>query len=775
MPRGFILDPAYRMEHGRAVVHLWGVLETGESFLVRDRRVAPHFYIRSEDVDRAQAAASVRGEATSLRGMAGEPVERVTLASPQDARAVRERLEAAGLRTYEGDLRLAMSYLMDRGIRGALSIEGRHSHRDGVARVYDDPEIAPAELAPDLRVLSLDIETDPTASRILSVALHAEGVAEVIVVAGGGGVMPAIAREARDERELLAAFAQRVREIDPDVLTGWNLVGFDLTVLERRARELDVPFALGRGGGALRITTARSPWGSARAQVDGRVVLDGIELMRGAFMRMDSYRLDAVARVTLGEGKTLSAPGRPEEIERLWRDDLAAFCAYNLKDAELVTRILEKTGLVRLAVTRSLLTGMPLDRVSASIASFDALYLPALHARGIVAPTLRSGADGELEPAEATAGGAVLSPVPGLHERVLVFDFKSLYPSLMCTFNIDPLTHVREPAADADLIRTPSGACFRREPGIVPALLARLLAVRADATRRGDATASHATKILMSSFYGVLATPACRFYSSAVANAITHSGQALLYWTKARVEEMGHRVLYGDTDSLFVESRAGDDASARAAGGLLARRLNDDLRVHLRREHDVESHLELEFEELYSKLFFPHVRGGSEGARKRYAGLVVEGERREVVFVGMESVRRDATEAAKEFQRGLYERVFANEPVEGFVREFVRTLREGLRDPQLVYRKSLRKPAEDYTATTPPHVKAARLEGTAGRGLVEYVMTLAGPEPLSAREHALDHEHYVEKQLRPVAEPLLELLHLEWDDLIGRPRQLGLF
>ena len=92
-----------------------------------------------------------------------------------------------------------------------------------------------------------------------------------------------------------------------------------------------------------------------------------------------------------------------------------------------------------------------------------------------------------------------------------------------------------------------------------------------------------------------------------------------------------------------------------------------------------------------------------------------------------------------------------------------------------VYRKSLRKAAETYTATTPPHVKAARLEGTTGRGLVEYVMTLAGPEPLSARAHALDHEHYVEKQLRPVAEPLLEILRLEWDDLIGRSRQLGLF
>src|SRR5204863_2732555 len=119
----------------------------------------------------------------------------------------------------------------------------------------------------------------------------------------------------------------------------------------------------------------------------------------------------------------------------------------------------------------------------------------------------------------------------------------------------------------------------------------------------------------------------------------------------------------------------------------------------------------------------PHVRGSSEGARKRYAGLVVKGDQHDVVFVGMESVRRDATEAAKELQRGLYERVFAGEAVEAFVRDFVRSVRSGERDAQLVYRKSLRKAAETYTATTPPHVKAARLEGTTGRGLVEYVMT----------------------------------------------------
>ncbi|PYV10570.1 MAG: DNA polymerase II, partial [Acidobacteria bacterium] len=241
-----------------------------------------------------------------------------------------------------------------------------------------------------------------------------------------------------------------------------------------------------------------------------------------------------------------------------------------------------------------------------------------------------------------------------------------------------------------------------------------------------------------------------------------------------RVEELGHRVLYGDTDSLFVSAGLDDPEAARRAGVELAARLNRDLADHLRDAYGVESRLELEFETFFQKLFFPQMRHGAGGARKRYAGLAATGGRREVVFVGMESVRRDWTEAAKEFQRGLYGRVFAGQPVEAFVRDFVASVRGGCRDAQLVYKKALRKPLEEYTATTPPHVKAARLEGSASR-LIEYVVTTGGPEPLSARQNPLDYDHYVEKQLRPIAEAILPWLGLEWDAVVGKPRQMGLF
>ncbi len=166
----------------------------------------------------------------------------------------------------------------------------------------------------------------------------------------------------------------------------------------------------------------------------------------------------------------------------------------------------------------------------------------------------------------AQQGGHVLEPLTGLHKNVWVFDFKSLYPSIIRTFNIDPLSYrgaIRAPGED--LIETPGGA-FRREPAILPRLLDELFPRREAAKKNGDDVASHAIKILMNSFYGVLGTPACRFYNPALANSITGTGSEMLLWSKQWFENAGFTVLYGDTDSLFVRAGMTDAEEARAHG-----------------------------------------------------------------------------------------------------------------------------------------------------------------------------------------------------------------
>ncbi len=824
--RGFILHPTYRLEAGRPVVHLFGRLEDGRSFLVRDRRLVPYFFVRAADAEAARAHGAARQVQVTFKTMGGEPVVRVEVDAPDQTPPVRDSLVKAGIVVFEADVRFAMRYLIDHGIRGAIEIDAGSGGGKGPADrkglppyavdlLFDDPAVRPTAFRPEaesLKLLSIDLETDPRAERIYSAAIVGPGVCEVLLalpeerVAKGlrGAAVPCRVVPCGDEKGLLRALFARMREIDFDVLTGWNVIDFDLDVLVVRSRALGVAFEVGRAPGSVRVIRERTFWGRSRADITGRVVLDGIDLMRSSFMRLDDYRLDTAARAVLGEGKvdlggeSENASGRDRAlaIERNFRDNLPLFVEYNLADARLVLSILEKARLVDLAIRRSLLTGMPLDRVGASIASFDFLYLHELRRRGRVAPGVgaaarpaggRGAADGAVGvPTEMVAGGAVLEPIPGLYDNVLAFDFKSLYPSLIRTFNIDPLGHVPDPAPAerAELIRAPNGAFFRREPGILPELLASLFPQRDEAKKRGDAIGAHAIKILMNSFYGVLATPACRFYSLAVANAITHFGQWVLHWTRDRVEALGHRVLYGDTDSLFVATSLEGPGAADEAmrlGASLRDRINAELADEIRSGWSVESRLELEFETLFLKYFLPSMRHGSAGARKRYAGLVREGGAGgpgKVVFVGMEVVRRDWTELSKIYQRGLFERLFQDagrDDVLSYTRDFVRDLKEGRHDAHLVYRKALRKGLDEYTATTPPHVKAARLSEEPVEGLVEYFMTVSGPQPRSAVTARIDHAHYVEKQLRPIAEQVFPHLGLSFDEVVGEARQMRLF
>jgi DNA polymerase II len=783
--RGVILQASYRIvtqPGGRRVpvVHLYGRLEDGRTFLVRDDRQQPHFYVLTADAARAQDAGGNEPKPTAKRDFSGSPVSQVVVGIPSDVPAVRDRLHNHGIDTFEADVRFPIRYLIERGIKGACAIDGTAIPGTdigvGVSLIFDNPHLTPAQLKVEPRVLSFDIETDPKAERLLAISLYGTQLDEVLIVDGSGRPMPERATRCVDERAALSTFCERIREFDPDVLTGWNTIDFDFTVLQRIATRLRHPLILGRDAGEIRIRRAEGYFGSGQATIPGRLVLDGIDLLRGAFVRMEDYSLDAVARAVLGEGKALESNARDRlaEIIHNYRHNLPAFALYARTDARLAYDIVGKLDLVRLAFARSQLAGMTPDRVAASIASFDFVYLTELAKRAIVAPTVRSD---DSRVFAAQHGGHVLEPVTGLHRNVWVFDFKSLYPNIIRTFNIDPLSYVAEPDAAANLIETPGGA-FRREPAILPGLLDDLFPRREAAKKAGDNVAAHAIKILMNSFYGVLGTSACRCYNPALANSITGSGKEILLWSKRWFEEAGFRVLYGDTDSLFVGS-GGRQAPPPQQGLQLAAALNVQLARHIQERWGVHSHLELEFEKTYLRLLLPQARHSTRGASKRYAGLVQGGDVPEVEFVGMEVVRSDWTALAKQVQRELYQRLFTDQPVDVYLSDIVKTVRAGELDKLLVYRKSLRKGADAYTATTPPHVAAARKSpqpvGKAlGKKVIEYVMTTGGPEPLDNIQHPPDREHYVAKQIRPVAEPVLATLGLDFDTVIGDGRQAEL-
>jgi DNA polymerase-2 len=775
--RGFILQASYRVHsspNGRRipVVHIHGRLEGGDTFMVRDDRQRPHFYIRAVDAERARALRAPQATPIDKRSFAGAKVCLLEVEVPQDVPGLRDRLHAAGIDTFEADVRFAMRYLIDRGIKGGCEIDGAWAPGNGVARVYSNPTLRPSPADVEPRVLSFDIETEGKDERLLAISLYAPGIDEVLIVDATERTMPERATRCADERAALDMFCARVMQFDPDVLTGWNVIDFDLSVLQRVAARLNHPFVLGREPGAIRLRAPTGYFGSGEAFIPGRLVLDGIDLMRGAFVRMDEYSLDAVAREVLGEGKTVAGDVRDRiaEILHNYRHDLTAFALYARTDARLAFDIVARLNLVQLSFARSRLTGMTPDRVAASIASFDFLYLTELKLRGVVAPSVR---DGGARNDAAQQGGHVLEPAAGLHRNVWVFDFKSLYPSIIRTFNIDPLSYVEQPSPEADLIRT-AGAAFDRAAAILPSMLNELFPRREAAKKAGDGVASNAIKILMNSFYGVLGTPACRFYNPALANAITGTGRELLLWSKAWFEAAGFKVLYGDTDSLFVLAQTDDPRLAADQGRELAVQLNGELRRHIAERWRVASRLELEFEKLYLKLFLPRARHSARGASKRYAGLLGGADGETVEFVGMEVVRRDWTALAKQVQRELYHRLFADQSVDLYLADVVQKVRNGDLDGALVYRKNLRKDADEYTATTPPHVAAARKSTQPPGRLISYVMTTAGAEPIDNVRHPLDREHYVLKQVKPVAEPVLETLGLDFERVIGDRRQYDL-
>jgi DNA polymerase-2 len=505
-------------------------------------------------------------------------------------------------------------------------------------------------------------------------------------------------------------------------------------------------------------------------------VLDGIELLRAAFYRFESFSLENVSRELLGEGKLLSGGDRGHEITDLFHADKSALAKYNLKDCELVSDIFTATALLDFAFARTQMTGLNLDRMGGSVASFDNLYLPQLHRRGYVAPN----ASAEVV---SSPGGFVLDSAPGIYDHVLVLDFKSLYPSIIRTFCIDPLGLALGTSGELEAGGTVAGfgeSQFAREGHILPELIRQLWSKRDEAKLQSDGPLSQAIKIIMNSFYGVLGTPGCRFFDPRLASSITTRGHEILQRTRDYIERAGQSVIYGDTDSVFVWVRsARDTAEAAAVGKALEAELNTYWQNTLAEEFGLACRLELEFETHYKRFLMPTIRGSDKGSKKRYAG-VVQGEGGDkLVFKGLENVRTDWTRVAREFQEELYRRIFMHEPYEELVVATTAGVLAGEEDGRLIYRKRLRRKLNEYERNIPPHVRAARL--FAARGLpapsrgdwVEYVITSSGAEPAARPLAPIDYQHYVDRQLEPVADGILGFVGTSFRQLVDK--QINLF
>jgi DNA polymerase-2 len=376
----------------------------------------------------------------------------------------------------------------------------------------------------------------------------------------------------------------------------------------------------------------------------------------------------------------------------------------------------------------------------------------------------------DIEPAGQAAGGYVIEPIPGIYENVAVLDFKSLYPSIILTFKIDPLSRMYN---NIEPISTPQGYKFSASKNYLPELISKLMEQRNTAKKNDDKYLSQAIKILMNSFYGVMGSFGCRFYHPDLPNAITSTGKWLLLGSKDYLEQKGYKVLYGDTDSLFVKIKDTEAADADYYGNEIVKDLNEYWKRKLKEDFNVESYLELEYEKFYKKFVLTQSRGSELGAKKRYAGLIADEDSNKIEFVGMESVRSDWTKLAKDFQAELYDRILNNKEIDNWINELVVSLKQGHFDNKLVYRKRLRKDIDEYVKNIPPQVKAARMLDDRSSS-VKYVITKKGPVPIGLNPTDIDYDHYIEKQLRPIADSILSLLSTSFNSIVSS-QQMNMF
>lgn len=700
---------------------------------------------------------SWRAAPLNLHSFGKRPVLACYFASQRQLGAARALLREAGIQTYEADVRPTDRYLMERFIKGTVEVSGLAVRKQGFVELVN-PVMRPASYEPSLRIASLDIETSVSTQSLLSIAIHitGQGGSEKKVFMLGAPVPDAGDHVTFEPSEvaLLEAFHAWFAQQDPDLIIGWNLVGFDLKYLQDRCDHLGIPFRLGRGGAPISWRLLGRGQERLYALAPGRGLLDGIEMLRTATWRFESYSLENVARQLLGRGKLIhDVEARAQEIEQLHQQDKASLAAYNLEDCVLVSDIFERAGLIEFAVQRSRLTGLELERQGGSVAAFDYLYLPKLHRSGYVAPVVEDGSEA------GGPGGYVLDSKPGLYRHLVVLDFKSLYPSIIRTFRVDPLAMIYE---DDDRVPGFRGASFSRHQALLPGIIEQLWAAR-DAAKAGKREAeSQAIKIIMNSFYGVLGTPGCRFFDSRLVSSITLRGHEILQRTRDLIEAKGYPVIYGDTDSVFVLMQEVADPDAEATE--LTAYLNAWWQQHLMDAYRLPCHLELQFETHFERFLMPRVRGSEKGSKKRYAGLVAGSG--ELIFKGLETVRSDWSPLAREFQQTLYRRLFQDEPLEPYIKQLVQQVEAGAMDDKLVLRRRLRRPLSQYTKNVPPHVKAAKRadEIRAAKGMapafkrggwVEYVMTQAGPEPRQYASAPLDYAFYIERQLAPIADAVL--------------------
>lgn len=774
--RFWLLDINAERIGERPEIRLWGLDDRGRRVLVIDRSTEPYFYLLpkagadvealreqvwqrrarlqdltgAEVVDRRYLGKAVKAIRVEVRAIDPSALGRLAkqLSKTQD-------IETA----LEDDLRYSVQYLLDTAVTPCAWHDIDVDSIPVPAGVQVDaafltrvrPQVVEQPSPPSLRVMAFTL----AASSPLGTPKAERDPVTVLAAMTGDGQQRVWTAADDNDAPVLSEFIQFIRHYDPDVLFGYGSNARQWPYLLGRSRVHSRALAVDRTG------TEPHPSLHGHVSIIGRAHVDLIDFAD----ELGDVKVKSLENV----GQFLGLPVAAERIDEL---DIAAYWADQAKRPLLIEQVRSDAALI-LDIGRSSLdyaaqlaqlVGIPLDHVLRSQAGFrvENVILQAARRLGELAPKRIE------RPYVPYAGGLVSAPTPGMHGRVAVLDFRSMYPSLMIRYNISPDTYVEPELAlpeDQVFIAPQVGHRFRKEPaGLYKHVLVDLMHARETIRERMQGlnpgcveyrlldARQKAVKVITNAAYGYAGWLGARWYLKPVAEAATAWGRAAITRAQQIAQETGLEVIYSDTDSLFVRHD-------RERIDQFVRRVEQELGLEIRPE------------KVYDRLLFTE-------AKKRYAGLLVDGT---IESVGLEVVRGDWANIARLVQEEVLGLILRDRPYEearDAARRFVQSLR-ARRVPlrHLIIWKALTKPVEEYEANA-PHVAAARRLAEAGHpphigDHIGYVITKGKGRLFEravpyqfARYDEVDVEYYVTNQVVPAAMRVLERFGVSEADLL---------
>ncbi len=772
----WLLDVNYEVKSNTPEVWLWGVDDSGKRVLVIDRNFLAYFYaVVEEDADSTKIVDEIgKGQYPFIvkldvveRKFFGKPVKAIKVyckdpdAVPKYAKAFR-KLE--GVKDcLEDDIRYSMRYLIDNNVVPCGWHEIEVAEETNVVSIQVDkvytaksfPKLLERAEVPQLKILGF---STICYSREGSPKPERNPVIIISTVNNRGEEKQFSTDENKNDKPLLEAFINYVRDFDPDIIVGYGVNGQDWPYLNERCKRF-----------GLRLTVDKAK-AEPHTSVYGHVSITGranVDLSDFAdeFPEVKIKTLENLADylgVMKIEKRTLI---EDVEFADYWGDKekREILKKFSLDNTRCIMGIAKAVS--DFAMQLSNLVSLPLDHVGTAAVGFRVEWFLIKHAQKI----------GELvpkrieQPYRPYAGAIVLKPESGLHENIAVLDFKAMYPNIMIAYNLSPDTYVppKEPAPPSGVYEAPEVKHrFRKEPpGFYKEVLSYLIKVR-DEIRSKMKTITpesveyrvldarqKAVKVITNASYGYAGWIGARWYVKPVAEAATAWGRHTILNAIDIAKSEGLKVVYGDTDSIFIKHEA-------------------DKTEKLCKEIEKKLGLEIKPDKVYVRIFFTE-------AKKRYAGLLPDGR---LDIVGLEVIRGDWAVVAKKVQEKVLEIILKEQSPKKaarFVQQFIYELRQK-RVPynDLTVWKTLTKPVEEY-AIKASHVEAAKMLREKGWKLavgdkIGFVVVIGTGrlyervKPyMFASYDEVDLEYYVSKQVVPAAARILESFGITEEQLLA--------